>query len=83
MEEEMTESTSTPMCPMAAACKGMMDKPTSGLVLVISALIFVIIGVAVLIVPQILAWLVGIALILMGVAILVLGRFMRRFSGRS
>jgi len=83
MEEEMTESTSAPMCPMAAACKGMMDKPTSGLVLVIPALIFVIIGVAVLIAPQILAWLVGIALILMGVAVLVLGRFMRRFSGRS
>lgn len=79
----MTESTSTPTCPMAAACKGMMNKPMSGLMLVIPALIFVIFGVAVLIAPQILAWLVGIALILMGVAMLLFGRFMRRFSERS
>jgi uncharacterized membrane protein HdeD (DUF308 family) len=83
MEDEMTESTSTPTCPMAAACKGMMNKPMSGLMLVIPALIFVIFGVAVLIAPQILAWLVGIALILMGVAMLLFGRFMRRFSERS
>lgn len=79
----MTESTSTPTCPMAAACKGMMNTPMSGLMLVIPALIFVIFGVAVLIAPQILAWLVGIALILMGVAMLLFGRFMRRFSERS
>jgi uncharacterized membrane protein len=83
MEEEMTESRSTPMCPMAAACKGMMDKPMSGLVLVIPALTFVILGVAVLIAPQILAWLVGIALIVIGVAMLVFGRFMRKFAERS
>ena len=79
----MIESTSTPTCPMAAACKGMMDKSMSGLVLVIPALIFVIFGVAVLIEPQILAWLVGIALILMGIAMLLFGRYMRRFSERS
>ena len=79
----MTESTSTPTCPMAAACKGMMDKSMSRLVLVIPALIFVIFGVAVLIEPQILAWLVGIALILMGIAMLLFGRYMRRFSERS
>jgi len=79
----MTESISTPMCPMAKTCKGMMDKPISGLALVIPALLFVIIGVAVLIAPQILAWLVGITLIVMGVAILVFGRFMRKFAERS
>jgi len=78
----MTESTSTPTCPMAAACKGMMDKPMSGLVLVIPALVFVILGVAVLIAPQVLAWLVGIALIVMGVAILVFGRFMQKLAKR-
>lgn len=79
----MTESTSAPLCPMAAMCKGMTDKPKSGLVLLIPALIFVVFGVAILIAPQILAWLVGIALIVMGVAILLLGRFMRGFAKRS
>ena len=78
----MTESTSTPTCPMAAACKGMMDKPMSGLVLVIPALVFVILGVAILIAPQILAWLVGIALIVMGVVMLVFGRYMRKLAKR-
>jgi uncharacterized membrane protein YfcA len=56
---------------MAAMCKGMTDKPKSGLVLLIPALIFVIFGVAILIAPQILAWFVGIALIVMGVAMLL------------
>ena len=79
----MTESTSAPTCPMAAMCKGMTEKPMSGLVLLIPALIFVIFGVAILIAPQILAWLVGIALIAIGVAILVFGRFMRKFAERS
>ena len=79
----MTESTSAPPCPMAAMCKGMTDKPKSGLVLLIPALIFVIFGVAILIAPQILAWLVGIALIVMGVAMLLFGRFMRGFAKRS
>jgi len=68
---------------MANACKGMMDKPMSGLVLVIPALVFVTLGVAVLIEPQILAWIVGIVLIVMGVAMLVFGRIMRRFAERS
>ena len=79
----MTELNSTPMCPMATVCKGMMDKRMSGLVLVIPASIFVIFGVAVLIAPQILAWLVGTALIVIGVAMLVFGRFMQKFSERS
>jgi len=68
---------------MAAMCKGMTDKPMSGLVFLIPALIFVIFGVAILIAPQILAWLVGIALIVMGVAMLLFGRFMRGFAKRS
>ena len=67
---------------MAAACKGMMDKPMSGLVLVIPALVFVILGVAILIAPQILAWLVGIALIVKGVVMLVFGRYMRKLAKR-
>ena len=83
MEETMTEANSKPMCPMAGMCKGMIDKPISGLMLFMPALIFVIFGVAILIAPQILAWFVGIALIVMGVAMLLFGRFMRGFAKRS
>ena len=83
MEETMTEANSKPMCPMADMCQGMKDKPTSSLVLFIPALIFVIFGITILIAPQILAWLVGIALILVGVVMLLFGRFMRGFAERS
>jgi len=55
----------------------------AGPVLVIPALVFVILGVAVLIEPQILAWIVGIVLIIFGIAKLAFGRFMRRFAERS
>ena len=79
----MSESNSTAMCPMANACKGMMNKPMAGPVLVIPALVFVILGVAVLIEPRILAWIAGIALIVMGIAMLVFGGFMRRLAERS
>ena len=67
---------------MAEMCKGMMHRPTPGLVLIIPALVFVILGVAILIAPQIFARLVGIVLVVIGVAILVFGRFMRRFAER-
>jgi len=79
----MIEQNSAATCPMANACKGMMNKPMAGPVLVLPALVFVILGVAVLIEPQILSWIVGIALIAIGIAILVFGRFMRRFSERA
>jgi uncharacterized membrane protein HdeD (DUF308 family) len=76
MEENM--SVPMPMCPMAETCKGMMEKPTSRLALIIPGVILIILGVTVLIEPRILAWLVAIALIVMGIAMLMLTRFVRR-----
>jgi uncharacterized membrane protein HdeD (DUF308 family) len=82
MEEAMTESVPMPMCPMAATCKGMMEKPLAGFTLIIPGLFLVILGIAVLIEPRILLWLVAVALIVMGIAMLVLSRFMRKFGER-
>jgi uncharacterized membrane protein HdeD (DUF308 family) len=76
MEENM--SVPMPMCPMAETCKGMMEKPTSRFALIIPGVILIILGVTVLIEPRILAWLVAIALIVMGIAMLMLTRFVRR-----
>lgn len=70
------------MCPMAATCKGMMAKPRSGLMLMIPGFVSIILGVAVLIEPQILAWLVAIALIVMGIAMLMMANFMRKMGQR-
>lgn len=82
----MADIAPLPMCPMAETCKGMMEKPMSGLMLVVPGIIFVVLGVAVIVEPQILVWLVALALIVMGGAMLMLSRFMRgigeRFQGK-
>ncbi len=67
-----------PMCPMAQTCKGMMEKPTSRFALIIPGVVLIILGVTVLVEPRILAWLVAIALIVMGIAMLMLTKFVRR-----
>ena len=76
----MSNSTPMPMCPMAGACKAMMEKPASGRLLLIAGLVFIILGVMVLVEPRILLWLVALTLIGMGVAALMLARFMRRIG---
>ena len=67
-----------PMCPMAQTCKGMMEKPTSRFALIIPGVVLILLGVTVLVEPRILAWLVAIALIVMGIAMLMLTKFVRR-----
>ena len=78
----MAEPVSMPMCPMAETCRGMMQKPRSGFALIVPALLFIILGVAVVIEPRILVWLVAIALIVMGIAMLMLAKFMRKIGER-
>ena len=65
------------MCPMAETCKGLIDKPGSTYWTMIPGAIFVVLGVAIIVYPQILAWLVAIALIVMGVAMLLMANFMQ------
>lgn len=75
------------MCPMAETCRGMMDKPGSGFWMVVPGLLFIILGMTIIVYPQILAWLVAVALILMGIAMLMMAHFMRgigtRFQDKS
>lgn len=78
----MAEPVPMPMCPMAETCKGMMEKPFSGLALIIPGIVLILLGVSVLIEPRILLWLVALALIVMGIAMLILSRFMRRIGKR-
>jgi len=76
----MTERTPMPMCPMAGACKTMMEKRGSGFTMLIPGIVLILLGIAVIIMPQILAWLIALALIMMGVAMLVVATFMRRIG---
>jgi uncharacterized membrane protein HdeD (DUF308 family) len=83
----MTETTAMPSCPMADTCKGIMEKPGSGFWMIIPGLVFVALGVTIILYPKILVWLVAIALIVMGLAMLFMAKFMRsigkRVSGRK
>ena len=73
----MTESIQMPMCPMAEKCKGMMEKPFSGFMVVMPGIFLIVLGVVVFIEPQILVWLVAAVLVMMGVGMLMFARFMR------
>lgn len=68
------------MCPMSSMCRRMMNKPASGLWMILPGIIFIVLGVLIFLYPQILAWLVAIALIMMGVCMLMMINFMRGFG---
>ena len=78
----MEKSVPMPMCPMAETCKGMMEKPFSGMALLIPGIVLIILGVSVLIEPRILLWLVAVALVVMGIAMVMISRFMRKIGAR-
>jgi len=78
----MAETVPMPMCPMAETCKGMMQKPLSNFALLLPGFLLIVLGVAVLVEPRILVWLVAVALIVMGVAMLIMAKFMRGIGKR-
>jgi hypothetical protein len=81
-ERTRGEAGAMPMCPMAATCKGMMQKPLSGSLLMIPGLVFIVVGVLIIIEPEILVWLMGAASILVGVVMLMLANFIRRVGAQ-
>jgi len=78
----MSETTAMPMCPMAASCKGMMKNRKSGFLMTVPGFLFIALGVAIIVYPQILVWFVAIALIVMGIIMLTMVHLMRRFGNR-
>ena len=78
----MSEISATPMCPMATTCKGMMQNRKSGFLIMAPGLLFIALGVTIIMYPQILVWIIAIALIVMGIAMLMMANFMRRFGKR-
>jgi uncharacterized membrane protein HdeD (DUF308 family) len=78
----MSEITAMPMCPMATACKGMMENRKSGFLMIVPGLLFIALGVTIIMYPQILVWFVAIALIVMGIAMLMMVKLMRKFGKR-
>ena len=78
----MVETTPMSICPMAEACRGMMDKPGSGFWMLIPGILLIALGVLIILYPKILAWLIAIALIVMGIAALIMTSFMRGIGKR-
>ncbi len=78
----MAQAAPMPMCPMAETCKGMMEKPLPGLVVVIPGIAFIALGVLIVVWPSVLPWLVAAACILAGGAMLLMANFMRGVGAR-
>jgi Flp pilus assembly protein TadB len=70
------------MCPMADTCKGMMENPLSGLVMLVPGIAFIALGILIIAWPAVLVWLVAAACILVGCAMLLMANLMRRISSR-
>jgi hypothetical protein len=66
-----------PMCPMAETCRGMMERPLSGLIMLVPGITLIALGVLIILWPSILSWLVAAACILVGGAMLLMANFMR------
>jgi hypothetical protein len=60
----------------------MMEKPLSGLVMVIPGVAFIALGVLIVVWPSVLPWLVAAACILAGGAMLLMANFMRGVGAR-
>jgi uncharacterized membrane protein HdeD (DUF308 family) len=60
----------------------MMEKPGSSFWMIIPGVVFIALGVAIIVFPQILVWLVAIALIVIGGAMLMMVNFMRNIGKR-
>jgi hypothetical protein len=69
-----------PMCPMAATCRGMMQKPFSDIGLIIAGIVLVMLEVLVVIESRILTWVMAVAFVLLGGMVLVMAGVMRRFT---
>ena len=65
-------------CPMATMCKGMARKPPSLGIMMLPGLIIIVLGIAILLEPRILVWLVATVTILFGLILIIIPIWMRR-----
>ena len=77
----MAPAAPMPMCPMAETCRGMMERPLSGLIMLVPGITFIALGVLIIVWPSILP-LVAAACILAGGCTLLMANFMRGVGTR-
>ncbi len=78
----MAQAAPLPMCPMAETCKGMMENPLSGLMMVLPGVAFIALSVLIVVWPSVLPWLVAAACILAGGDMLLMADFMLGVEAR-
>ena len=70
------------MCPMAATCRRMAEKPFPKFLLALPGLLFIVVGVLIVLIPALLVWFFALASIAMGIMILIFASLMSRMGGR-
>lgn len=76
----MTVRTPMPTCPMAETCKGMMEKPFSGVAMIIPGIVFIALGVLILFEPRFVAWILAVVFVVIGLMMLMMANFFRKMS---
>lgn len=82
MMKGMEGGSSPHTCPMASAFKDASEKPMAGLMVMIPGLILIVLGVAILVEPRILTWLMAALSILLGIIVLMIANFVRKVGAR-
>jgi len=78
----MVQTPSMPMCPVAETCNRMMTKRRMGLAPLFMGAIFILLGIAIIVEPRIIVWILAAMLIFMGIMMLMMAGFIRRMSER-
>ena len=82
MEVQMTEAAPMQMCPMAGTCKAMMQRPFSGLALIIAGISFIALGLLVMYEPRSLFWILASCFVLVGAMMPAMAAFTRKLARR-
>jgi hypothetical protein len=82
LERTMAKEPTTPMpmCPMAEMCGRMMSRRRMGAAPLLMGAIFVLLGIAIIVEPRIIVWVLAAMLIFMGIMMLAMAGFMRKMG---
>ena len=82
-EQPKRPSGPEPMCPMASMCSGFVEKSPNRFLLMLPGAVLILIGVAILLQPQVLVWLVAAGAFLVGCAMLVMANLVHRLCAKA
>jgi hypothetical protein len=68
---------------MASMCGGIFEKGTPRFLLMLPGAVLILFGIAILIEPQVLVWLLAGTALLLGLAMLLMAHFMYRFGAKA